>query len=204
MRFSVIMPVYLGDYPTRGINPEYKFKRAVDTYLLQEFNDSELIIISDGCKVAKEIYKQNFRNETSVRFNIIPKQEPFGGRVRQTGLEMAEGELICYLDADDIFGVKHLQIINDNFDTRVLDWVYYNDYLIINEHFNILERNISPVPCQIGTSCIAHKRSIGAIWGDRYGHDWAFIENNLYNKRKGVKIPTPQYYVCHVPNIYDF
>jgi len=203
MRFSVIMPVYLGDYPTRGANPEYKFKRAVDTYLLQEFKDSELIIISDGCEKAKGIWAEHFADNNKIKFEMISKQELFSGKVRQQGMEIAEGELICYLDADDIFGVKHLQIISDNFDTTAVDWVYYNDYIVVNEHLNILERGVRPIHLYIGTSCIAHKRSIGAVWGNHYEHDWAFI-NDYLKKYPSAKIPTPQYYVCHVPYIYDF
>lgn len=204
MRFSVIMPVYLGDYPTRGKNPEYKFKRAIETFLIQEFKDAELIIVADGCRIAESIYKQYFTQEPMIRFKFIEKQPLFSGRVRQTGIEMAQGEIICYLDADDIFGTKHLAIINEHFDTKKYDWIYYNDYLIINEVFNTLERQMSCQPCHIGTSCIAHKRSIGAVWGDRYGHDWAFISGYLHGKRAGIKIPTPQYYVCHCPGGIDF
>ena len=62
MRISVIMPVYLGEYPTRGSNPEYKFKRAVETYIDQEYKDSELIIVSDGCRIAEGIWRNNFIN----------------------------------------------------------------------------------------------------------------------------------------------
>jgi len=204
MKFSVIMPVFLGEYSSRGLRPEYKFKRAVDTFLLQEFKDAELIIISDGCKAAEKIYMDNFQSFDSIRYKYIDKQPPFGGRARQTGIEMAEGELICYLDADDIFGVKHLAIINQHFDTTRYDWVYYNDIFIINEAFNIQERMMSLQPCHIGTSCIAHKRSLNAIWGDRYGHDWAFIKDYLMKNLKYTKIPTPQYYVCHIPGGYDF
>jgi len=203
MRFSVIMPVFLGEYSSRGTNPEYKFKRAVDTFLLQEFKDAELIIISDGCDIAERIYWENFALDDAVIFKKIPKQELFSGRVRQTGIEMARGDLICYLDSDDILGVKHLSIINEHFNTQRYDWIYYNDYLITNEAFNVLERIISLQPCHIGTSCIAHKKNIKAVWGDRYGHDWAFIQNNLLNKYPGTKIPTPQYYVCHCPGGID-
>lgn len=204
MKFSVIMPVFLGEYSSRGLRPEYKFKRAVDTFLLQEFQDAELIIVSDGCKIAEDIYLQHFTNEPSVRYKYIDKQPPFGGRTRQTGIEMAQGELICYLDADDMFGVKHLSIINQHFDTTRYDWIYYNDIFIINEAFNTQERIMSLQPCHIGTSCIVHKRSLGAVWGDGYGHDWAFIKDYLMKNPRYTKIPTPQYYVCHIPGGYDF
>jgi len=203
MKISVIMPVSLTPYPNCASNLEYKFQRAIDTYLDQDFKDSELIVVSDGCDMAEKIYIDKYLN-SSVRFKKINKQPHFGGMVRQTGIEMARGEIICYLDADDIFGKKHLQIINDNFDLEKYDWVYYNDILIVDTLFSIVERGISPVPCQIGTSCIAHKRSLPIAWGDGYGHDWVFIKKHLLNKRPGIKIPTPQYYVCHCPGGGDY
>jgi glycosyltransferase involved in cell wall biosynthesis len=91
MRISVIMPVFLGEYPTRGVNPDYKFKRAVTSFLLQEFKDAELIIISDGCDIAKSIYEKLFSACPRVRFRQIEKQPSFGGRTRQEGIEMAQG-----------------------------------------------------------------------------------------------------------------
>jgi glycosyltransferase involved in cell wall biosynthesis len=205
MRISVIMPVCLEAYYTNNNNnAEKKFIRSVGSFVDQEFKDCELIIVADGSKLAEQIYLQNFADIPNIKFKYIEKQVPFGGRVRQTGIEIAQGEIICYLDHDDLFGKKHLSLINYHFNTDEFDWVYYNDYLIINTYFNVLERNISPVPCQIGTSCIAHKKSVGVVWSDGYEHDWALIETYLHKKARGMKIPTPQYYVCHIPNVYDF
>ena len=54
----------------------------------------------------------------------------------------------------------------------------------------------------IGTSSIAHKRNLDIIWDDGYGHDWNMIEKCLlpYN---GIKIVTPEYFVCHTTNGID-
>jgi len=202
MKISVIMPVTLTPYPGGATNLEYKFRRAIGTYLEQDFKDSELIVISDGCEKAEKIYIDNYLN-SSVRFKKIQKQVPFSGKVRQTGIEIAHGEIICYLDADDIFGKKHLQVINDSFDLEKYDWVYYNDHIISDANFNYGTRNVSVAYACIGTSTIAHKKSIGVIWGDGYGHDWKLIEKYLIN-RPCVKIGTPQYYVCHTPTGLDF
>ena len=197
------MPVFLGEYSSRGTHPEYKFKRAVESFLLQDFKDAELIIISDGCQVADTIYNHYFKSKKNVKYQWIEKQPPFGGQARQTGIELAEGRIICYLDADDIFGTEHLSIINQHFDTAQYDWVYYNDIMIVNEAFNTQQRIMSLQPCHIGTSCIAHKRSMNVVWGDRYGHDWAFIHDHLMKSIRYTKIPTPQYYVCHIPGGID-
>lgn len=202
MKISVIMPVTLTPYPAGASNLEYKFRRAIGTYLEQEFKDSELIIISDGCDKAERIYLDNYLNST-VRFRKIAKQVPFSGKVRQTGIEIARGEVICYLDADDIFGKKHLQTIHDNFDTDKYDWIYYDDYVIMDANFNYSTRCTSIAYARIGTSSIAHKKDIHVIWGDGYAHDWRLIETYLVN-RPCMKITTPQYYVCHTPNGLDF
>jgi len=202
MKISVIMPVCLSPYPGCASNLDYKFQRAIGTYLEQDFKDSELIIVADGCEKSEKIYIDNYLN-SNIRFKKIPKQVSFSGKVRQTGIEIATGDIICYLDADDIFGKKHLQIINDNFDTEKYDWVYYNDCVIMDASFNYSTRNVSIAYACIGTSTIAHKKNINVIWGDGYGHDWKVIERYLMC-RPGIKIPTPQYYVCHTPTGLDF
>jgi glycosyltransferase involved in cell wall biosynthesis len=204
MRFSVIMPVYLGFYPTYGgnmsaLNPEDKFKRAVRLFLAQSFKDAELIIISDGCEKAEVIYNENFASHPEIKFKSIEKQIAFSGVIRQTGIEMAQGEIICYLDHDDIFGEKHLEIVNENFDTSKYDWVYYNDYVMLNAEHTIKEERDNMLALgRIGTSSIAHKRSIPVVWSSGYGHDWRLIEDYLLHY-KVHKIPTPQYYCCHIP-----
>ena len=209
MRISVIMPVNLGIYTTWGNNqsassPTAKFMRAVASFLDQTFIDTELIIISDGCERTKKLYNWFIKQHNNIQFKLIEKQESFSGVVRQTGIEMAKGEIICYLDHDDKFGKDHLQIISDNFDTEKYDWVYYNDYVMLNAEHTIKEERDNILALgRIGTSSIAHKRSLNVVWGDGYGHDFELISKQLF-PREGIKIPTPQYYVCHIPNTIDF
>jgi len=196
MRISVVMPVSLTPYTNSATNLSYKFMRAVQSFIDQEFKDAELIIISDGSQEAENVYDLYFNQVTNIRFKKIDKQILFSGMVRQSGIEIAKGEIISYLDADDMLGKDHLKIINDNFTS---DWVYYNDYLIKGKEGDSLvftERKVAPQLYYIGTSMIAHRRDLNVVWGDGYCHDWRMIERYLI-PRKGIKIPTPQYYVCH-------
>ncbi|MBK5202111.1 MAG: glycosyltransferase family 2 protein [Prolixibacteraceae bacterium] len=209
MRISVIMPVYLGGYESYGgsrgaSNPGVKFMRAVKSFLHQSYEDAELIIVSDGDRLAEDTWAHLWVNNSKIHFKYINKQPTFSGIVRQTGIEMAKGDVICYLDHDDKFGENHLQIISDNFDTEKYDWVYYNDYTVHNAEFTDLrERDNLLTLGRIGTSSIAHKRSLNIVWGDGYGHDFAMIEKYLL-PHPSVKIPTPQYYVAHIPGAIDF
>ena len=206
MRFSVIMPVCLSPYTWKkrksATNPTPKFARAVLSFLEQGFTDAELIIVSDGCDIAKRLYMDMFQNDTNVRFTQIPKQPVFSGQVRQTGIEMAQGEVICYLDHDDFFGKQHLSIIHENFDTEKYDWVYFSDILvqdIQNGKSVMTPRSVRLEQSHIGTSMIAHKRSLNVVWGDGLCHDWRMIEDYLLD-HTGLKIPTPAYFVCHHGN----
>jgi glycosyltransferase involved in cell wall biosynthesis len=210
MKISVIMPVCLAPYQsvpetsdqfiiTSASEPEMKFIRAVKSFINQTFKDAELIIISDGDRRAEEIYIPYWSHLPNIRFKYIEKQILYSGIVRQTGIKMAKGEIICYLDHDDMFGKDHLQIINDNFDTRKYDWVYYDDYIINGTEISL--RDVQKEICKIGTSSIAHRRNVKLVWGNNYGHDWHMIEKYLIPLPRHVKIPIPQYYVCHNSNI---
>ena len=201
IRISVIMPVYLGYYEFEvhkaASDPEEKFKRAVRSFLNQTLKNSELIIISDGDNDVIEICWEEFGFENRVDYHLIEKQPLYGGKVRQEGVNRARGGIICYLDHDDYFGANHLQTISDNFNTSEVDWVYYDDYLIRSaDHKTIQKRNVKPLQNVIGTSAIAHKRSIPVVWEDGNTHDWLLISKYLLG-RPSVKIPTPEYYVCH-------
>lgn len=210
MRISVIMPVCLEPYQTipepntyqfiitSADNSEKKFIRAVDSFSFQTFKDCELIIVSDGSVRAKELYEQYYKEIKNIRFKFIEKQEHYSGVVRNTGITMAKGEIICYLDHDDMFGNDHLKIISDNFNTYTHEWIYYDDYEANGE--TVLPREVSPEICKIGTSSIAHRRDIKVVWGNKYGHDWYMIEKYLI-PRCGKKITIPLYYVCHMSEI---
>jgi glycosyltransferase involved in cell wall biosynthesis len=194
------MPSYLEVY-TSGVhksadNREYKFIRAVDSFLRQSYNDSELIIVADGCSKTSKIYNDLYINEEQIKLVQIKKQPPFSGYVRQCGIKQSSGDIICYLDSDDIIGENHLDIISNGIDNEN-DWFYYDDYL-----FDGFERNLRSVKvehCYIGTSSFCHKKDINLKWLDGYGHDWLTISTILNKKNK--KIKTPEYYVCHVSGL---
>lgn len=114
MKISVIMQVYLGEYPGARSNPQYKFVRAVNSFMLQKHSDKELIIVADGCNDAKGIYERLFSSLDNIKFvyvarGNIPRMREvssnkryFRGLPRQIGRSLATGEIITYMDADDL------------------------------------------------------------------------------------------------------
>lgn len=199
MRFSIIMPAYLGFYKSAASNRHEKLLRSVDSLMAQTFTDFELLVIADGCEKTWEIL-QHYPDER-VTVILIPKQPLWSGAVRNRGIASAKGELISYLDTDDKLGAQHLEIINDGFGD--LDWAYYNDWAWTKEGF--VERG-----CNVeknghnGTANVTHRRSMHTYWQvTGYSHDWQFIRGLRKNSNNFAKIKTPQYYCCHIPNMYD-
>lgn len=198
---SVIMPVFLGEYEGCGNNREEKFIRAVNSFLIQDFRNKELVIVSDGCDKSEQIYRFAFKDNPNIRFFKIDKQPLFSGNVRQKGLNEARGGIITYLDSDDMIDHQHLSIIHKQFDMKEYDWVYYNDYWFDGKVK--AEHNVKVEYTSIGTSSIAHKRRCRIIWQDGWGHDWLTI-NKYLKKLPYRKIETPQYLICHINGLFDY
>lgn len=113
MKLSFIMQVYLGEYPGSRANAVDKFHRAVNSFLSQEVKNAELIIVSDGCKLTKELFHKHYEEYPEIKFAYIEKSQDslmyvkedsekyYRGLPREVGRAVATGDWIGYMDADD-------------------------------------------------------------------------------------------------------
>ena len=90
--------------------------RAIKSVLNQSFKDFELIIINDGSTDDTETVLKNFSDPRIVVMNL----EANGGlsHARNTGLKQAKGELIAYLDSDNVWYKDYLKVSSEAFDDR--------------------------------------------------------------------------------------
>jgi glycosyltransferase involved in cell wall biosynthesis len=197
MRFSIIIPSYLGEYRTAANNRDKKIVRAVNSALTQSFQDFEVIVIADGCEKTMEIIKRI--EDKRVSSILIPKCRGQFSNQRDTGIEAAKGEFILYLDIDDLFGTDHLKNINAGLNG--FDWVWFDDI-----RYMVKTKEWYQNPCDImkmgrhGTSNICHKQSLPYRWDHTgYAHDYYFIKH-LKQNMKYKKIEGGEYYVCHLPD----
>jgi len=205
MKISVIMASFLGDYPNAAKNRDKKFIRAVNSFLKQSHKDKELIIVADGCQKTKEIYEQNWKNNTEIKFFFSQKQALYSGGIRSIGMKIADGDIIAYLDSDDIIGKTHLETIAKQFDIDKYGWVYYDDYMVLDSKFSkFYTRYVDPRYGSIGTSSFSHRnpekynKIKDLEWFTGYGHDWLFVLKLASTGMSFKKLKeTPQYIVCH-------
>ena len=180
-----------------------KFVRAVNSFLSQTHQDKELIIIADGCQITEYLYDEHFKNNPLVKFKLLDKQSLYSGNIRNAGLEMADGDIISYLDSDDVIGKKHLEIIANEFSDNI-DYVYYNDWMVMDKGFKKFQkRYVDQRWASIGTSSISHRNMdiVKGAWFDGYGHDFLFMLklNALGLRHKKLKTNS-QYFVAHYAN----
>lgn len=200
LKISVVMPVYLGYYEGCADGREGRFRLAIRSFFNQKHENKQLIIVSDGCDIAEKIVDEEFC-EPSIIFKKIEKQPLFSGNVRAEGIKLASGDVICYLDSDDVLGENHLTAIANGFDDEKLDWVYYND--LIFQPNKPMVRDVQLVLGLAGTSSIAHRADCAATWSgcNNYNHDWLFIKRLIALNPNYKKIFGAEYLVCHIPKV---
>ena len=93
MKFSVVVPVY---------NGEKYIESSINSVLNQTYGDIELIIINDGSsdnteEVVKSVIEKNLSKQ--IIYKKIENKGPSGAR--NAGIELANGDYICFLDSDD-------------------------------------------------------------------------------------------------------
>ena len=125
MKYSVIIPVY---------NVEKYINRCVKSILSQRYNDLEIILIDNGSEDSSGILCDNYAERYS---NITSYHIPNGGvsSARNFGLAKAQGEFICFVDADDYLVGNLFSDMENKLDSEL-------DMLVFS-YYNSIEKNIS-------------------------------------------------------------
>lgn len=245
MKISVVMQVYLGDYPGSRTFAREKFVRAIQSFLSQTHPDKELIIVADGCAFAKRIYELVYTSNPLIHFVWIDPDDRrkkmyevhdgkryFRGYPKRLGVERATGEIICYLDSDDIILPNYLFMLNafwtDFPDT--VDWAS-NTLRIMNlkmiqsqtkDHKGILTTQsvdlsaygiqedffvnicVKPGSISCATYNISHRKRVTTQWRDTMSvnEDVEFLKQ-LQQDYKGMRLTIPGYVVCHYKGAWD-
>jgi glycosyltransferase involved in cell wall biosynthesis len=89
--FSIVIPVF---------NKENFIGNTLKSVLGQTFSDYEIIVINDGSTDQSETVIQSFSDE---RIRYFSKKNEGVAVARNFGINQAESEFVCFLDADDFW-----------------------------------------------------------------------------------------------------
>ena len=104
VKISVIIPVY---------NVEKYLEKCLDSIINQTFEDIEIICIDDGSSDSSlEILNQYSNNDKRI---IVVSQENLGpSQSRNNGIELAQGDYLTFVDADDWIELDCLEKVYNN------------------------------------------------------------------------------------------
>lgn len=122
-KISIIIPVY---------NVEEYLKQCLDSVINQTFKDIEIIIVNDGSTDNSINIIEEYKERDS-RIIFLNQENHGPGYARNSGLKIAKGEYILFIDSDDWIREDTLQelyeiVKNDkNIDLIIFQYVNYDD-----------------------------------------------------------------------------
>lgn len=150
MKLSIIVPIY-------GV--EQYLRKCIDSLLAQDYDDYEIILVDDGspdsCPQICDEYVENaksgklraksgadvpltsdIQHQTSGLISVIHRENGGLSAARNSGIEVARGEYLMFVDSDDylepnVLGTLMAQVERDNLD--VLRFNYQN----VNERYEV-------------------------------------------------------------------
>lgn len=165
---SIIVPVY---------NVEEYIRKCVESICLQTYKNLEIILVNDGSKDSSGVICDELSKKDS-RIQVIHKQNEGVAVARNTGIKIAKGKYIGFVDGDDLCEINMYEKLYLALNSEKADIAFcsFNDFfgdfkLKRNEPLNpgyyskkqIKEKIILPM---VGTSSSSPSCApvMGAVW----------------------------------------
>jgi glycosyltransferase involved in cell wall biosynthesis len=113
MKISVILPVY---------NGEKYIQKAIESVLNQTFTDFELIVVNDG---STDHTLDIINSFDDARITIINQSNQGPGAARNNALKIARGQYVMYLDSDDWYHERALEISYNEITKHDADMTFF-------------------------------------------------------------------------------
>lgn len=180
-RLTVLMPVY---------NTELYLREAIDSILEQTYTDFEFLIINDGSTDNSE---EIIRSYTDERIRLISQNNGGVSTALNNGLQLARGEYIARMDADDKcmvtrlaeqmdFLLKHPEYVLIGSDAEYMDKdgqfvFHYSNTGHSNEEIN---NRVDWITCPFLHSAVIYKRDAVIAVGGYNNNAYLFEDHFLW------------------------
>lgn len=112
---SIIMPCY---------NSAKLIDETMESLEMQSFKDFELICINDGSSDNTLDKLQEWKNKNLFRMRIINQENSGVSKARNRGIEEACGEYILFLDSDDLYHERFVELLLEGVKNNKADTAY--------------------------------------------------------------------------------
>lgn len=121
MKYSIVIPVY---------NAEVFISSTLECLKKQTYQNIEIIVVNDGSTDKSESLILDFKKSNpSLDIKYQRNENKGPSNARNTGIELATGDYICFLDADDSYDIHLFEEI-EKVITKDVDVLYFgfNEY----------------------------------------------------------------------------
>lgn len=214
MKYSVVIPAY---------NVEEYILRALNSLKGQTYQDIEIIVVNDGSKDNTEKVVLAFIKDNpklDIKYQLIENSGP--STARNTGIDLATGDYICFLDADDYYDEHLFEELNEIASNEV-DAIYWgleereNDGKLIKKYTDTFKfvdnesgieiakkkyfKEIWPHNCSVAYKLkLINEKGIRYPVGVYLGEDANFIYKALFNCKTVRCLPKNYFYHTYLPN----
>lgn len=206
---SVILPCY---------NVALFIERAMDSILMQDFGDYEVIIVNDGSPDNLLEVCEKWKNISNIKIITTPNQGV--AQARNEGLNIAKGEYIYFMDPDDYLNQGLFSTIYKKAKAEDCDAIYFG-HRTIEEYRGNWSYDTTTKECSYAThesimeECLPKFIGFGRKDFDNWtnGNPWknkefasvwrfmfrrSLLEENNIRFSKGVKLSEDKYFVLNV------
>ena len=206
MKVSVVIPVY---------NAERFVRYPLDSVLAQTHSDWECICVDDGSTDGSGAVLDEYAAK-DARFRVVHKANGGEGSARNAGLDLATGELVAFLDADDAWHPESLRLFSAARERTGADVIRYG-WRYVESHGEAFE----PLPpekvrieqvdfalrrestirfCALGAATVVARAACGDIRFSplTQGADLVYVLDCLLRSRKVAYVDAPLlHYLTH-------
>jgi len=125
IRFSVVIPLY---------NKKEHIRRSIDSVLNQTYKSFEIIVVNDGSDDEGDLYVKEY----GERVRLISQYNMGSSAARNKGIENAQFDFICLLDADDEWKPNFLADIASLIHLYPEHNIYSARYEIVKENHELM------------------------------------------------------------------
>lgn len=132
LKLSIVVPIY---------KVEPYLPKCVESLLAQDLpkEDYEIILVDDGSPdLCGEICDEYAARYVNVK--VVHRKNGGLSAARNTGIEVAQGEYVLFVDSDDYLEPNVLKTLVDKMESDHLDILRFN-YQNVNEHYVVFEPN---------------------------------------------------------------
>ncbi|CEK31312.1 glycosyl transferase [[Clostridium] sordellii] len=171
IKVSIIVPVY---------NVKPYLNKCMDTLVNQTLNEIEIIVVNDGSTDGSIDIIKKYKEKYPNKIVVIDKGNEGVGEARNSGIKIAKGEYLGFVDSDDYIETNMFEVLYKNAKDKNSD-IAICQFKNVDENYNLLDTENIYLKPNIKTSEDLDQliKINPAPWNKIYKKE-LFIKNDVY------------------------